>query len=103
MLDTDHGRDSFSKKRHSRILVNGIFKEQEELVGHMPIELFQLIYDFLNESNENFVEKSVSGKRMREVGLVVSAKYVAFTKTQRTTNILHSELKNKKGKYDLLI
>ena len=34
----------------------GIFKEQEEeLVGYIPIELSQLIYHFLNESNENFV------------------------------------------------
>ena len=34
----------------------GIFKEQEEeLVGHIPIELSQLIYHFLNESNEKFV------------------------------------------------
>ena len=81
----------------------GIFKEQEEeLVGHIPIELSQLIYHFLNESNENFAEASVIRKRMREIGLVVPAKYGAFTKTQRTTNILHSELKNKKAKYDLL-
>ena len=30
----------------------GIFKEQEEKsVGHIPIELPQLIFDFLNESN----------------------------------------------------
>ena len=79
-----------------------IFKEQEEeLVGHIPIELSQLTYHFLNESNENFVEASVSGKRMREIGLVVPGKYAAFTKTQRSANILHSELKQK-GKYDLL-
>ena len=76
-----------------------IFKEhEEELVGHIPIKLSQLIYHFLKESNENFVEPSVSGKRMREIGLAVPAKYAAFTKTQRTTNILHSELKNKKRK-----
>ena len=31
-----------------------------------------------------------------------SSKHVTFTKTQRTVNILHSELKNKKGKYNLL-
>ena len=81
----------------------GIFKEQEQkLVGHIPIELSQLIYHFLKESNENFIEASVSEKRMREIGLVVPAKYVAFTKTQRVVNILPSELKNKKGKCDLL-
>ena len=40
---------------------------------------------------------------MREIGLAVPAKYVASTKTQRrTVNILHSELKKKKRKYDLL-
>ena len=80
----------------------GIFKKQEKLVGHIPIELSQLIYHFLNESNENFIEASVSGKRKREIGLVVPAKYVAFTKSKRMANILQSELKNKKGKYGLL-
>ena len=80
----------------------GIFKKQEQLVGHIPIELSQLIYHFLNESNENFIEASVSGKRKREIGIVVPAKHMAFTKTQRMANILQSELKNKKGKYDLL-
>ena len=35
---------------------------------------------------------------MREIGLVVPAKYAGFTKTQGMVNILHSELKNKKGK-----
>ena len=43
----------------------GIFKKQEKLVGHIPIELSQLIYHFLNESNENFIEASVSRKRKR--------------------------------------
>ena len=41
-------------------------------------------------------------EKEREIGLVVPAKYVAFRKTQRMANILQSELKNKKGKYDLL-
>ena len=52
--------------------------------------------------NENFVEASISRKRMREIGLVVLAKYATFTKTQRTADILHSEPKNKIGKNDLL-
>ena len=39
---------------------------------------------------------------MREIVLFVPVKYAALTKTQRPENILHSELKNKKGKYDLL-
>ena len=44
--------------------VIGIFKEkEEELVVHIPIKLSQLIYHFLNKSNENFVEAPVSGKK----------------------------------------
>ena len=75
--------------------VIGIFKEKEQdLVVHIPIKLSQLIYHFLNKSNENFVEAPVSGKKMREIRLLVLAKYAAFTKTQRRMNILHSELKN---------
>ena len=48
------------------------------------------------------VEKTVGGKRMREMGLVVPTKYAALKKSQPTSNIPHSKLKNEKGKYNLL-
>ena len=109
MLDIDHGGDSFNKKdtrektlEYDKYAI-GIFKKQEEkLVGHILNELSHIIYHSLNEMNENFVEASISRKRMREIGLVVPAKYATFTKTQRTADILHSEPKNKIGKNDLL-
>ena len=73
----DTGKETLEYEKYAI----GIFKEQEEkLVGYIPIELSQLIYHYLNELNENFVEASVGGKRMREIGLVVPAKYAAFTK-----------------------
>ena len=86
MLDTDHGRDSFVARKETREealecdkYAIGIFKEQEEeFVGHIPIKVSQLIYHFLNEFNEHFVEASVSGKGMRKIRLVVLAQYATL-------------------------
>ena len=76
----------------------GIYKEGG-LVGHHPIEISSLMYHFLSESTANGIEGIVNGKRMREVGLVVPAKYTAFTKDLKTAQILLSELTKKKEKY----
>ena len=74
----------------------GVFKTDETLVGHIPIELSRLIDYFLKSSTENNVSAMVTGKRKRELGLVVPAKYTAFTKetfgngfTRRTPEKTH--------------
>ena len=57
------------------------------------------MYHFLDESTENRIEAVVIGKRKREIGLVVPAKYTAVTTDNMTVKILLVELKKKKEKY----
>ena len=61
-------------------------EEQKELVGHVPVELSNLIYHFFNASLENRMTVEVTGKRKREVGLVVPAKFNALTKDKKKRN-----------------
>ena len=54
----------------------GLFKtpsrgENKTLVGHVPIEISSLIDYFLKADKSNSVSAQVTGKRKREVGLVV--------------------------------
>ena len=65
------------------------------LVRHIPIELSSLMTNFLQAAPENKLMTKVIGKRKREVGLVVPAKYQAVTKTQRIANILYQKLTQK--------
>ena len=53
--------------------------ESEQLIGHIPIEISQLISYFLEAASTNTMTAVVTGKRKREIGLVVPAKYVAYT------------------------
>lgn len=80
----------------------GVFKSVDEvtlLVGHLPIEISCLLTNFLNAAPDNNLEAFVVGKRKREVGLVVPAKYVAFTKSKKFGNILFDKLHEKKEKH----
>ena len=63
----------------------------EELVGHVPIELSSLLYHFLSEGPDNHLAIEVTGKRKREVGLVVPAKFTALTKDKRVAMVLDEE------------
>ena len=78
----------------------GVFKtgDPETLLAHLPIELSCLIKYFLEASPENNLIAAVMGKRKREVGLVVPAKYVALTK-KTFANILLGKLMEKKRKH----
>ena len=79
----------------------GVFKtgDPETLVGHLLIELSCLLKYFLEASPENNLIAVVTGKRKREVGLVVPAKYVALTKNKTFANILLKKLTEKKRKH----
>ena len=58
-------------------------EEQKELVGHVPVDQSSLIYQFLNATSKNRMTVEVTGKRKREVGLVVPAKFNALTKDKK--------------------
>ena len=80
----------------------GIYNENEEekeLIGHVPVELSSLIYHFLNASSENKLTVEVTGKRKREVGLVVPAKFNALTKDKKIAKVLDRELSKRKRRY----
>ena len=74
-------------------------EEQKELAGHVPVELSSLIYHFWNASSENRITVEVTGKRKREVGLVVRAKFNALTKDKKTARVLDKELFKMKTRY----
>ena len=80
----------------------GTFKNNV-LVGHVPIEISRIIYFFLGSDTSAAVSCKVTGKRKREVGLVVPALYVASTdstnKGKNMVKILENELKNIKERY----
>ena len=78
----------------------GVYKQMDStLVGHVPIECSALMDNFLSADEANRLSAAVTGKRKREVGLVVPAKFTCITKTRRLANILYQELVKKKEKY----
>ena len=82
----------------------GIFKlsskeGKKTLVRHIPVELSSLIDYFLKIQETNRVIAEVTGKRKREVGLAVPAKFTASTMNRRFAHVLDSELNSKKEKY----
>ena len=79
----------------------GVFKtgDPETLVRHLPRELSCLLKYFLEASPESNLVAVVTGKRKREVGLVVPAKYVALTKNKTFANALLEKLTEKKRKH----
>ena len=62
------------------------------MVGSAPVEFSSLLYHFLQASAENYINAEVIGKRKREVGLVVPAKYNAFTRNKKIAMVLDEEL-----------
>ena len=78
----------------------GIYKKNDdgskELVGHAPVKFSSLLYHFLQASAENCINLEVIGKRKREVGLVVPAKYSAFTRNKKIAMVLDEELAKRK-------
>ena len=69
-------------------------------MGHIPgigpIELSSLMYNFLAANDNNSLRVIVTGKRVKEVGLIVPATYYAFTKSKKTAEILEKELERRK-------
>ena len=59
----------------------GTYKSEEVLVGYLPIELLKLIAFFI-DTEGNHVQAVVTGKRKREVGLSVPAKFNCFTSSK---------------------
>ena len=61
------------------------------LAGHIPIKLSHLLNNFVGEKHDNKLFAKVTGKRKREIGLAVPAKFSAVTTELRITEILERE------------
>ena len=72
---------------------------KKTLAGHVPIELSHLLKNFLEAEAGNKLCAQVTGKRKREVGLVVPAKFTALTSELRIARILERELTARAEKY----
>ena len=89
--------DRDEAKANDRFAI-GIFKpvaENLQLVGHAPIELSALLFHFLNNEEGNVLNAYPTGKRFREIGLSVPARYRALTRNKKTASVLMEELKKK--------
>ena len=75
--------------------VVGIFKTnqvEEYLLGHVQIELSSLLHHFLRENKSSSIKMKVIGKRKREIGLVIPAKFIAHAENKRTPENFDTEL-----------
>ena len=72
----------------------GVYKDEKcsLLVGHLPIEISNLFYHFLEKSSENKIIVKITGKREREIGLIVPANFVYITKDKNCSIILEAKL-----------
>ena len=71
------------------------------MIGYLSIEVSCLITYLLQASPENKLFAVVTGKRKREVGLVVPAKYVAFSKSKTFSIVLKEKLEEKTKRYSI--
>ena len=79
-------------KRIYRLSISS--SQDQELVGHLPIELPFLLCKFLSCEGCS-LEFSPAGARFLEDGLVVPGRYTAFANNQKMVSILHKELERK--------
>ena len=65
---------------------------ENTLAGRVPIELPRLSTFFLQANADNLLTAKVTGKMKRVVGLVLPAKFTAFTQELKNAKILMREL-----------
>ena len=68
--------------------------QDQELVGHLPIELSFLLCKFLSREGCS-LEFSPTGARFLEDGVVVPGRYTALSNDKKMVTILHRELERK--------
>ena len=66
------------------------------LVRHLPIKVSSLSHHFLKKSSENKIIVKITGKREREIGLVVPANFVYIAKDKNWSIILDAKLEKRK-------
>ena len=96
----DERGEALEYDKHSMGIYKNIDTEDsKELIGHAPIEISSLLHHFLNADATNVIKVTITGKRKREVGLVVPAKYACFTRCKRTAKVLDEEIAKMKENF----
>ena len=85
----EHDKNAISVYRITKQL--DVANQKKILVGHVPIELSRLMKNFLKANTEN--------KLVAQIGLVVPAKFLAFTTDLCLAKILETELRKRALKY----
>ena len=75
----------------------GLYK-RDLLVGHIPMEISSLCFHFINQDPGDKIKALITGKRQREIGLVVPAKLIFITNNKRFSEVLENELIKRKNK-----
>ena len=92
--------DREEAKKYDKYAV-GPYKK-DILVGHIPIEISSLCVHFINQNPGNKIKPLTSGKRRREIALVVPAKLIFITNNKRFSEVLENELIKRKNKFPTL-
>ena len=79
----------------------GLYKK-DILVRHIPIEISSLCFYFISQDPGNKIKALTTGKRQREIGLVVPAKLIFITNNKRFSEVLENELVKRKNKFPTL-
>ena len=75
------------------------FYKKDLLIGHIPIEISSLCFHFINQHPENKIRAMISGKRQREIGLIVPAKIIFTTNNKRYSEVLEKKQLKRKAKF----
>ena len=75
------------------------FYKKDLLVGHIPMEISSLCFHFINQDPENKIRAMITGKRQREIGLVLPGKIIFTTNNKRYSEVLEKELLKRKAKF----
>ena len=68
-------------------------------MGHVPIELSNILDYFLMASHENKLIVTATGRRKCEIGLIVPGTYHAMAKDFRQAKLLNDELEKIPSRY----
>ena len=76
--------------------------KKDILVGYIPIEISSLSFHFIKQDAVNKIKALTTGKRQREIELVVLAKLIFITNNKRFSEVLENELVKRKNKFSTL-
>lgn len=65
--------------------------DKKQLVGHIPVEIYQLVNYFIEVANANTIIAVVTGKTEWEIGLIVPSNFV-YRENKNRAQILLAKL-----------